>query len=99
LRYQHLAIKQRQKYEALADVDDKSLVYLKEYSTSKGIFTIALELGYDAYTILPQAHIISKPEQLDDVLLPHVNNADYLCYVEQLEADWDPNDIGICIRL
>ena len=92
--YQHLTVRQRQKYKALADIDDKSLVYFKEYSTSEGTFTIALEFDYDAYTILPWAHIISKPEQLEDVLLPHVNNGGYLCYVEQLEADWDPNDIG-----
>ena len=57
--YQHLAIRQRQKYEALADIDDKFLIYLKEYSTSKGPFTIALEFGYDAYTILPWADIFS----------------------------------------
>lgn len=92
--YQHLTIKQRKKYKALTDIDDKFLVYLKEYSTSEGVFNIALEFGYDAYTSLPWAHIISKPEQLEDVLLPHINNGGYLCYVEQLEADWDPNDIG-----
>lgn len=92
--FQHLAIRQRQKYKALADRDDKFPVYLKEYSTSEGTFTIALVFGYDAYTMLPWAHIINKPEKLKDVLLPHVNNGDYLCYVEQLEADWNPNDIG-----
>lgn len=92
--YQHLTIRQRKKYKTLADIDVKFLVYVKEYSTSKGAFTIALEFGYDAYTMLPWAHIISKPEQLEEVLLPHVNNGGYLCYVEQLEADWDPNDIG-----
>lgn len=97
-RYKHLAIKQRKKYAALSDIDDKCPVYLKEYSTSEGTFTIALELGYDAYTILPWAHIISKPEKFDDVLLPHVNNGGYLCYVEQMEADWDPNDIGNLYR-
>lgn len=91
--YQHLAIRQRKKFRTLVNIDDKLLVYVKEYSTSKGVFTIALEFGYDAYTMLPWAHIISKPEQLEDVLLPHVNNGGYLCYVEQLEADWDPNDI------
>jgi molybdopterin/thiamine biosynthesis adenylyltransferase len=92
--YQHLAIRQRQKYKALADIDGKFSVYIKEYSTSKGVFTIALEFGCDEYTVLPLAHIISKPEKLEDILLPHVNNGNYLCYVEEAEANWDPNDIS-----
>lgn len=96
--YKHLAVKQRQKYKALADVNEKLHVYLKKYSTSEGIFIIALEFGYDAYTYLPWAHIISKPEHLEDVLLPHINNGGYLCYVEELEADWNPNDISSLYR-
>lgn len=92
--YQHLAVKYRQKYEVLAGIDEKTVVYVKKYSTCKGIFTIALEFGYDVYTLLPQAHIINKPECLNDVLLPHVSNGNYLCYVEQFEADWNPNDIS-----
>lgn len=96
--YKHLAIKQRNRYKALCDIDDKYPIYFKEYSTSEGTFTIALEIGYDAYTILPWAHIISKPTKFDDLLLPHVNNGGYLCYVEQMEADWNPNDISNLYR-
>mgnify|MGYP004566976429 CR=1 FL=1 len=96
--YKHLAIKQRKRYEALSDIDDKCPIYFKEYLTSEGTFTIALEIGYDAYTILPWAHIISKPTKFDDLLLPHVNNGGYLCYVEQMEADWNPNDISNLYR-
>ncbi len=92
--YRYLTIKQRQYHKALADINEKQHVYLKEYLTSEGNFTIALEFGYDVHTNLPLAHIINKPQQLEDVLLPHVNNGDYLCYVEQLEADWNPNDIS-----
>ena len=92
--YRYLTIRQRRNHKELADIDKKQHVYLKEYSTSEGNFTIALEFGYDAHTNLPWAHIINKPQQLEDVLLPHINNGDYLCYVEQLEADWNPNDIS-----
>ena len=91
--YEYLTAKQRKKYEALSSIEGKYPVYLKKFSTSEGIFTIALELNYDVYTILPWAHIISKPLQFDDMLLPHVNNSGNLCYVEQMEADWNPNDL------
>lgn len=96
--YKYLTIKQRKKHKVLCSIAEKYPVYLKEFSTSEGIFTIALELNYDVYTILPWAHIISKPSQFDDMLLPHVNNSGNLCYVEQMEADWDPNDLGNLYR-
>ena len=96
--YKYLTAKQRKKYKALSSIEEKYPVYLKDFSTSEGIFTIALEINYDVYTILPWAHIISKPSQFDDMLLPHVNNNGNLCYVEQMEADWNPNDLGNLYR-
>ena len=96
--YKYLTAKQRKKYEALSSIEEKYPVYLKDFSTSEGIFTIALEINYDIYTILPWAHIISKPSKFDDMLLPHVNNNGNLCYVEQMEADWDPNDLDNLYR-
>jgi hypothetical protein len=54
--YKYLTAKQRKKYEALSSIEEKYPVYLKDFSTSEGIFTIALEINYDIYTILPGAH-------------------------------------------
>lgn len=96
--YEYMAAKRRKKYKALSSITEKYPVYLKEFPTSEGIFTIALEMNYDVYTILPWAHIISKPSQFDDMLLPHVNNSGNLCYVEQMEADWDPNNLSNLYR-
>jgi len=96
--YEYLTAKRRKRYEVLSSIAEKYPVYFKEFSTSEGIFTIALEMNYDVYTILPWAHIISKPSKFKDMLLPHVNNSGNLCYVEQMEADWDPNDLGNLYR-
>jgi len=91
--YSYLALKQRKAHERLANISSKQDVYVKEFSTTEGIFKVALVFDYDPYTNLPWTHIMEKPEHLKDVLLPHVNNGGYLCYVEELEADWNPNNL------
>ncbi|NOJ25058.1 E2/UBC family protein [Vibrio coralliilyticus] len=67
--------------------------YVKEYSTQGGVFLIALVLWNDPHIQLPMAYILQLPEQYKGRLLPHVNFGFYLCYVAQMEADWNPNDL------
>lgn len=68
--------------------------YLKDYSTEVGTFTIALAIKNDPYTELPTAWILQLPEQLKGRLIPHISNEYFLCYVEQMEADWNSNDLN-----
>lgn len=65
--------------------------YVKDYSTEVGIISIALLLKEDPVISLPTAVILTLPEQLKGILIPHVSIEGYLCYVEQKESDWDPN--------
>lgn len=91
--YKYLAPKHRKAYERLADISSKQDIYVKEFPTTEGTFKVALVFNYDPYTSLPWTHIMEKPAHLKDVLLPHVNNGGFLCYVEELEADWNPNNL------
>lgn len=67
--------------------------YVKEYPTVAGAFRVALALTDDSYTRLPAAFILQAPEQFNGRLLPHVNMGWHLCYVEEMEANWDANDL------
>ncbi|HHC6451907.1 TPA: E2/UBC family protein [Vibrio parahaemolyticus] len=67
--------------------------YVKEYSTKGGVFVIALVLWNDPHIQLPFAYILQQPEQYKGRLLPHINFGFYLCYVAQMEADWNSNDL------
>lgn len=67
--------------------------YVKEYSTTAGKFPIALVIRDDPYIRLPAAYILNIPEKLKGLLIPHVTQEHYLCYVAQMEADWDSNDL------
>ncbi|WP_288398382.1 E2/UBC family protein [uncultured Acinetobacter sp.] len=72
---------------------DKKGYYIKEYNTDEGTFKIVLIFKHDPSIHLPLAYILEKPEKFNDVLLPHINFGWYLCYVQELEADWNPNDL------
>lgn len=67
--------------------------YTKEYETVAGNFNVALVLRSDPFTELPTAYIFEHPEQFRDRLMPHVSLEGFLCYVEQMEADWDSNNL------
>ncbi|MCH2342820.1 MAG: hypothetical protein MK363_23530 [Pseudomonas sp.] len=67
--------------------------YVKSYGTAGGEFSIALSLPIDPHITLPSAYILKKPDQYKDRLLPHVNLGWYLCYVREMEADWDANNL------
>lgn len=67
--------------------------YTKEYATDAGNFNVALVIRPDPFTELPTAFIIEQPEQFKSCLMPHVSQEGFLCYVEQMEADWDSNDL------
>ncbi|NEV85040.1 MULTISPECIES: E2/UBC family protein [Enterobacter] len=68
--------------------------YTKEYTTDEGNFNIALVIRPDPFTELPIAFIIEQPEEFQNCLLPHVALEGFLCYVDQMEADWDSNDLA-----
>lgn len=79
----------------LLQVLDKSTgFYVKEYHTSMGVFELALSFPGDPHIELPHAILLSYPEPLQGRLIPHVNFGNILCYVQEMEADWDPNDLA-----
>ncbi|QFI39920.1 hypothetical protein FR932_19925 [Moritella marina ATCC 15381] len=78
----------------LLDTQDRRKgYYVKEYSTHGGVFSIALILQNDPYVQLPFAYILQIPDQYKGRLLPHINFGCFLCYVTQMEADWNSNNL------
>lgn len=67
--------------------------YQKEFVTSGGKFCVLLDISKDPHLLLPTACLLSIPDHYKGRLLPHINFGWFLCYVEQMEADWDPNDL------
>jgi len=67
--------------------------YLKSYKLEQDIFNVALSLQADVYTELPTATILELPHRLKGRLVPHVAHEYHLCYVDTMEANWDPNDL------
>jgi molybdopterin/thiamine biosynthesis adenylyltransferase len=67
--------------------------YVKDYSTEAGIFKVALILCDDPHIQLPVAYLLQFPDDLHGRLIPHITHESVLCYVAQMEADWDPNDL------
>ncbi|WP_105471806.1 E2/UBC family protein [Escherichia coli] len=67
--------------------------YTKEYTTVAGDVKIALIIRADPFIELPIAYILELPEQFKDRLMPHISLEGFLCYVEQMEADWDSNNL------
>ncbi|HHK5684455.1 TPA: E2/UBC family protein [Serratia marcescens] len=73
--------------------DRRNGYYVKNYATTAGNFPIALILRDDPYIKLPAAYILKTPDKLQGRLIPHVTQESNLCYVAQMEADWDSNDL------
>ncbi|MCT8127547.1 MULTISPECIES: E2/UBC family protein [Gammaproteobacteria] len=73
--------------------DNSSGFYVKVYSTLGGDFRVALRFSGDPHIQLPYAYVISYPEQYSGKLIPHINHGYYLCYIQEMEADWNPNDL------
>lgn len=67
--------------------------YQKDFVTEGGTFCVVLDISKDPHLELPTACLLSIPDCYRGQLLPHVNFGWFLCYVEQMEADWDPNDL------
>jgi len=90
------------RYTRARKLPDKSILhsqerlkgyYTKEYKTESGHFNVALVIRNDPFTELPIACIIDLPEQFKHRLMPHISQEGILCYVEQMEADWDSNNL------
>lgn len=73
--------------------DRRTGYYTKDYETEAGIFRIALYISSDPFTVLPTAFVYGKPEQFRGCLLPHLLLSGVLCYIEEMEADWNSNDL------
>lgn len=73
--------------------NDASGFYVKSYCTEGGAFDIALSFTGDPHITLPTAFVLKTPDQFIGRLMPHINMGWYLCYVEEMEADWDANDL------
>lgn len=91
------------RYTRARNLPEKSLLhsrgrgkgfYTKEYATEAGNFIVALVIRSDPFTELPIAIIIEQPEQFQNCLMPHMSQEGILCYVDQMEADWDSNDLA-----
>lgn len=67
--------------------------YVKDYGTVGGEFSVALSFAADPHISLPTAYVLKIPDQFKGRLLPHINMGWYLCYVREMEADWDANDL------
>lgn len=73
---------------------DKSLgFYVKQYKTPGGDFEIALSFRGDPHIELPLACVLHYPNKYRGKLIPHLNFGWFLCYVQQMEADWDSNNL------
>ena len=72
---------------------------MKDYKTAGGDFKIALWFSGDPHLQLPYAYVISRPEQYSGKLIPHINHGYFLCYLQELEADWNSNDLEGTLRV
>jgi len=96
--YQYKKAQRLQKNTLLTVIDRSSGFYVKNYNTVEGIFQVALSFGGDPHIKLPHAVLLNYPEKLTGKLIPHVNFGQLLCYVQEMEADWNPNDLEATYR-
>ncbi|MDO3382398.1 E2/UBC family protein [Gilvimarinus algae] len=68
--------------------------YSKKYKTDGGDFSVALLFKGDPHIELPHAILTEIPDQYTGRLVPHINYGLGLCYVEEMEADWNPNNLA-----
>jgi|TARA_R110002124_G_scaffold135152_3_gene298016 molybdopterin/thiamine biosynthesis adenylyltransferase len=67
--------------------------YTKDYDTPGGVFSTILIVPNDPHVELPTVYCYLVPSSYEGRLIPHISHDGYLCYVEQKEADWNPNDL------
>lgn len=91
--YRYTAARELPDNIILNNKDRRVGYYLKDFNTKLGDFTVALKIWKDPHIKLPSAFIIKIPSVLHNKLIPHISIEGILCYIEQMEADWDPNDI------
>lgn len=96
--FKYLGNRQRQSISFFSKISPIRPIYVKGYETSEGTFNVALVFGEDPYTTLPRAQVLERPKRIEHVLLPHINSSGYLCYVEEKEADWNPNNLNALYR-
>ncbi|MGB3111304.1 MAG: E2/UBC family protein [Psychrobacter alimentarius] len=96
--FKYLESRQRRSISFFSKISPIRPIYVKDYETSEGTFNVALVFGEDPYTTLPRAQVLERPKRIEHVLLPHINSSGYLCYVEEKEADWNPNNLNALYR-
>jgi len=77
----------------LYDKNHRKGYYIKDYDTDAGLFSIALILSNDPHIKLPTAFALQRPDQCLGKLTPHISHEGIVCYVSQMEADWNPNNL------
>lgn len=95
LKYQYVNARDLPKTSQFYTPSRKTGYYVKEFLTSWGSFEVALSIAKDPHTELPSAYILTIPSACEGRLIPHISQEQGLCYVEQMEADWDPNNLSL----
>ncbi|WP_017019127.1 E2/UBC family protein [Aliivibrio fischeri] len=93
LGYSYRPISRLKKELFLRKYSILSGVYIKQYNTKHGVFEVAMIQANDPHIELPTVFVIDMPQNLQGRLTPHISHEGYLCYVEQMEADWNPNNL------
>lgn len=93
LGYRYRPIKRLKKESFLRRYSILGGVYIKRYNTKYGIFEVAMIQANDPHIELPTVFVIDMPLVFQGRLIPHISHEGYLCYVEQMEADWNPNNL------
>ncbi len=68
-----------------------SLCYTKNYQTKLGTFLIRLNVLDESLVRLPRASVVTLPEDLEGVALPHIFFGS-LCYIDSELINWNPNN-------
>ncbi|MCU7368979.1 ThiF family adenylyltransferase [Pantoea stewartii] len=74
-------------------------VYIKNYLTKEGYFTVAVIDPDEDFSHLPEVYILSRPEKFVGKTLPHISSFQRLCLVNQDTADWNPQHPPVVIEM
>lgn len=70
----------------------KGSKFIKRYTTTLGEFKVLLINRTSNLTRLPFAYVIERPNDLDEIALPHIRNSGEFCYADNDQTEWSPHD-------
>ncbi|EGR4214302.1 ThiF family adenylyltransferase [Vibrio metoecus] len=93
--FQYAQAKKFPKETRFYNSSNKKGYYTKKYRVGESghSYSVALILPQDPHIELPYAYTYEVPDELKGKLIPHISHEGYVCYVEQMEADWNPNEL------